>query len=204
MISLTRFQKPAIQVKRHSAKLFSLLLCAFVLMCWGNTLWINAKASVAQYLIADAWQQTLHTGQHTRPWAWADTWPVAKLVFPGQATSLYVLSGSHGTSLAFGPGHADGTALPGEPGTAVIHGHRDTHFAALANLTIGDILRVQIRSGIWIQYTIADIFVVDTRTNNWSINPTDEALYLITCYPFDDLNVNPPLRYIVQAKQLNN
>ena len=52
------------------------------------------------------------------------------------------LAGVSGRTLAFGPGHVDGTPLPGDPGNSVLSGHRDTHFAFLRELRSGDILLV--------------------------------------------------------------
>jgi len=45
--------------------------------------------------------------------------------------------------MAFGPGHLSGTPLPGEAGNAVVTGHRDTHFAFLRRLRLGDVLEVE-------------------------------------------------------------
>ncbi|OFI35888.1 sortase, marine proteobacterial type [Alteromonas lipolytica] len=175
-------------------------LLVLITLCWGNTLWIKSKALLAQYLIASAWQQSLHSGQNTKPWAWADTWPVARLDFTSLQKQLYVLAGSTDTALAFGPGLADGTALPEAPGTMVIHGHRDTHFSLLADLHPGDKFALQSRSGKWLNYEVTSTNVIDTRTTQWLINPAQDQLLLITCYPFDGLNTNPPLRYVVTAR----
>lgn len=180
--------------------LVSILLCLFIACSWGHTGWIKGKAVLAQYLIADAWQQSLTSKETIKPWSWADTWPVAQLEFPALNESMYVLAGSHGTSLAFGPGLADGTALPGEHGTTIIHGHRDTHFALLENLSVGDIVRIQSSEGHWQRYVISDIHIIDTRSHKWLIDPTEHTLQLVTCYPFNSSNVNPPLRYVVEAR----
>ncbi len=88
--------------------------------------WIYAKAALAKGMIADAWSETLSTGIKIKPWAWADTWPVAKLRFPTHKRDITVLAGAQGATLAFGPGHLDGTAKPGALGNSVIAGHRDT------------------------------------------------------------------------------
>lgn len=174
-------------------------LLLFVSLCWGNSAWIMAKAMLAQYLIADAWQQTLKQGEPALPWSWADTWPVARLEFPALGLTQYVLSGSHGSSLAFGPGHMDGTALPHETGTMVINGHRDTHFSILAALAIGDRLNIQGADGQWRQYTVSNIHIVDTTTTQWLIQQNARELHLMTCYPFNSINPNPTLRYVIVA-----
>lgn len=179
--------------------LTTILLCVFIAVNWGHTGWIRGKAIVAQYLIADAWQQTLITGDEIKPWSWADTWPVARLEFPSLNEHFYVLSGSDGTSLAFGPGHSEVSAPPGETGTTVINGHRDTHFALLAKVVVGDTINVQAISGQWVTYSVSSIEIVDTRVDKWFISHDVNELHLITCYPFNELRKNPPLRYIIIA-----
>lgn len=182
-----------------------LALILFTIVCWGNTAWITGKALLAQYLIASAWQDTLEFSANnserniSTPWPWADTWPVAKLAFPSMNENLYVLAGSHGSSLAFGPGHMDGTALPHELGTMVINGHRDTHFSLLEKISIGEMFSIQSSAGIWRQYKVINTHIIDTRKESWFINRDINEVHLVTCYPFHGLDVNPPLRYVVVA-----
>ena len=83
----------------------------------GQASYIHAKAWLAQYLIRAAWERSLATGTTVKPWSWADTWPVARLVAPRQDADLYVLAGDSGRSLAFGPGHRFGTPAPGARAT---------------------------------------------------------------------------------------
>ena len=77
-------------------------------------------------------------GSMTKPWSWADTWPVARIEVKRHRASAIVLAGSSGQALAFGPGHVELTADAGERGVAVYSAHRDTHFAFLRNVKIGD------------------------------------------------------------------
>lgn len=196
----TPFLSDRVRSVIHLKSLTTILLCVFIAVNLGHTAWIKGKAMVAQYLIANAWQQTVITGEKIKPWSWADTWPVAKLEFPTLKESLYVLAGSNGTSLAFGPGLADGSALSGQQGAAIIHGHRDTHFALLENLSIGDTVNVQEPNGHWQDYSVSEIHIVDTRLTPRYIDPSLHTLQMITCYPFNSSNLNPPLRYVVVAQ----
>ena len=100
--------------------------------------WIHAKAALAQHLLAGAWARTRDGEARARPWPWADTWPLARLSVARLGVRRLVLAGASGRTLAFGPGHHAGTALPGAPGNAVISGHRDTHFRFLGELRPGD------------------------------------------------------------------
>jgi sortase A len=141
--------------------------------------WVYGKARLAQYLLEAAWQQTLAAGGEAvaRPWPWADTWPVARLVFPRLGASFIVLAGDSGSSLAFGPGHSGATALPGRPGTAVITGHRDTHFSVLSRVRAGDRIEVERPDGVRVAYRIASLEIADVRRDRLSLGeglPPDE------------------------------
>ncbi|MFP6625625.1 MAG: sortase, partial [Deltaproteobacteria bacterium] len=118
---------------RSSAGRYLLLgvtLSLFVVSLWqiGGAVYIHAKAELSQVLLKRAWARTLEYGEPSRPWPWADTWPVARLRVPRLGIDQVVLAGASGASLAFAPGHLSGTASPGETGSTVISGHRDTHF----------------------------------------------------------------------------
>ena len=177
-----------------------LLLAAAML--YGHTAYLYGKAQLAQWLIADAWQLSLSQQQPVRPWAWADTWPVARLQYQAgdQPQDLYVLAGATGNSLAFGPGHMTGTSLPGKNGNSIIGGHRDTHFAFLQDLQRGDILRVQNQLGEWRRYEVSQIRVRNIDHGPLQLDPRLHELQLITCYPFDALHTGGPLRYQVSLR----
>jgi sortase A len=167
--------------------------------------WIHAKARLAQHLLDAAWQETRVSGGEriARPWPWADTWPVARLSLPRLGVSFIVLSGDAGSSLAFGPGHNTASALPGRPGTAVISGHRDTHFRALARLRPGDRIEIERPDGVTVAYRIASLEVADTRRDRLHLaegSPRARpALALVTCWPFNAVQPGGPLRYVVSA-----
>jgi sortase A len=98
-------------------------------------------------LLERAFENTIATGRETKPWSWADTWPVARIEVKRLHASTIVLAGSSGQALAFGPGHVERTPDAGERGVAVYSAHRDTHFAFLKNVTIGDEIDVTRRDG---------------------------------------------------------
>ena len=88
----------------------------------------------------------------TKPWSWADTWPVARIEVKRIGASAIVLAGSSGQALAFGPGHVELTADAGERGIAVYSAHRDTHFRFLRNVKIGDEIDVTRDDGKTFRY----------------------------------------------------
>lgn len=179
-----------------------IILACLALGLWqfGQGAYIHAKARLAQYLIADAWEETLKTSKETKPWPWADTWPVSRLQLPDLGIDLYVLAGDNGSSLAFGPGHRFGSALPGENGNCVISGHRDTHFAFLKRLKPGEAILLQDMHGNWHRYRINTTKVVNEASPIWQ-DPERATLTLVTCYPFGTITPGGPLRFVVQAEK---
>ena len=162
---------------------------------------IQAKAWLAPRLIERSWQQTLvRGGKPTKPWPWADTWPVARLLAPRQGVRRMVLAGDSGHALAFGPGHAMASAMPGSKGLAVIGGHRDTHFAFLRSLRQGDLLQLELPNGELRSYRVEQVRIVDSRRESVPAQRGEERLLLVTCYPFDALSPGGPLRFTVSAK----
>ena len=177
-----------------------LVLCvAAGLWQLGQALYIHAKAQLAQYLIADAWQQTLTGKRAVKPWPWADTWPVARLSVPALGEAVYVLAGADGRAIAFGPGHMHGTPLPGAEGNSVIGGHRDTHFAFLRDLKQGETISVQRADGAWRRYRVSEASVVDKSAVHVARDTGTTKLTLVTCWPFDAVRAGGPARYVVTA-----
>ncbi|VAW84455.1 LPXTG-site transpeptidase family protein [hydrothermal vent metagenome] len=163
----------------------------------GEGSYIYAKAQLAQELILDAWEEGIANRQPVKPWSWADTWPVARLVVPRLGIDQIVLAGDNGRALAFGPGHRFGTPLPGEVGNSLVAGHRDTHFGFLKNLRIDDTILVQDQAGAVHQYIINAYEVVDESMPVEEVS--EQQLTLVTCYPFDAVVPGGPLRYVVTA-----
>ncbi|MGH1485609.1 MAG: class GN sortase [Cellvibrionaceae bacterium] len=178
-----------------------IILAIIITWQWGQAIMIYSKAHLAKWMIAHAWEQTLTTGNNIKPWPWADTWPVAKILFPNQQ-SYYVLAGGAGNSLAFGPGHLSSTPLPGSKGVSVIGGHRDTHFSLLKDIPKKETIKIQTKQGQWKQYQINKHWIADSNKEPLLIDHTTNGIYLITCYPFNALNPRGPQRFIVSAEEI--
>ena len=82
---------------------FLIAAIGFSIFAYGA--YIPAKAVLAQYLINDAWNDSIRTGEIQKPWGWADMHPVMKLSSKKHNKNLIVLSGDKGNSLAFAPGY---------------------------------------------------------------------------------------------------
>ncbi len=168
----------------------------------GQGAYVHAKAGLAQALMGRAWARTLEGEREVKPWPWADTWPVARLLVPALEVDLFVLAGADGRAIAFGPGHVFGTPLPGEAGNSVIGGHRDTHLAFLRGLEPDAELIVEQPDGARRRYRVDSTRVVDKRAVWVLENDGLTRLTLITCYPFDALRAGGPLRYVVTASAI--
>jgi sortase A len=176
-----------------------LALAGLVLFSQGA--YIHAKALLAQVLLQRAFTETIATGRDTKPWSWADTWPVARIEVKRLHASAVVLAGSSGQALAFGPGHVEWTPDAGERGTAVYSAHRDTHFRFLRDVVAGDEIDVTRNDGKMFRYRADASSVV--RFDASGINPLGDGyeLVLSTCWPFNALTPGPD-RYLLHATMI--
>lgn len=183
--------------------MITLLVVALVLIgLWqtGNGAWIYMKAHLAQVLLQRAWAGTLVGQQEMKPWPWADTWPIARLVVPSLAIDQIVLEGAYGRTLVFGPGHVESTGPLEGSDSIILTGHRDTHFRFLEKLQAGETILLQARTGVWHRFVVRDRQIVDSRTATISTQEDKRQLILVTCYPFTAIVSGGPLRYMVNAE----
>src|SRR5436309_1472602 len=175
-----------------------LAMASFV--SFSNAAYLYAKAALGQFLLERAWTRTMHGERNTKPWGWADTTPLARLEFARERRSYIVLSGSSGRTMAWGPGHIDGTAIPGSVGNCVISAHRDTHFSVLRSARVGDVIRVSKRDGRRVAYRVSEVMVTSDRDSKLLAPSGDRTLTLITCWPFDAIRPGSHERFVVIAR----
>jgi len=178
-----------------------LLLAIAGAALFGHGAYLHAKALIAQVLLERAFGETISSGRPTKPWSWADTNPVARIAVKRIDASAIALAGSSGQALAFGPGHVELTAEPGERGVAVYAAHRDTHFRFLRDVKIGDVVEITRRDGKTFHYRADAARVV--RFDASGIDPVTDGyeLVLSTCWPFDAVTTGPE-RYILHATMI--
>lgn len=171
------------------------------IICVSEAAWIHVKASLAQALIGAAWRRELAGSRRTQPWPWADTRPLARLTIRegSRAQEFMVLEGSSGRNLAFGPAHDPASVMPGEAGNSVIEGHRDTHFAALRAIKLGDTLDVETVNRRHASFIVTHVRIVDSRRVRIALRADQPRLTLVTCYPLDAVVPGGPLRLVVTA-----
>ncbi|HEU5399860.1 MAG TPA: class D sortase [Terriglobales bacterium] len=107
---------------------------------------------------------------------------LTRLSIPSISFDAVVVEGTSNRALLLGPGHIEDTPAPGDPGNAVISGHRDTFFRHIHELEKGDEILVQ-RDGKTFHYEVTGKHIV--QPNDMSVlKPSKDAeLTLITCYP---------------------
>jgi sortase A len=188
--------------QRIKTRVLTLLVQALVLAgLWqcGSGTWIYMKAQLAQVLLQRAWAVTLAGQQAVKPWPWADTWPIARLIVPSIGIDQIVLEGAYGRTLAFGPARVESVPDAHE-GTVILTGHRDTHFAFLEHVQTGERFILQSSSGHIRSYRVNNHRIVDSRTSRIRLDRRHPALVLVTCYPFHAAIPSSPLRWVVTAE----
>ena len=155
-----------------------------------------ATALLARRATVSAVTEQLPYLWHQQPAAPAGS-PIAALSIPRIRLSAVVLHGSDAQTLRRGPGHLEHTAFPGEAGNVVIAGHRDSFFAPLRNIALGDDIFLDTPQGPF-HYRVTSLRVVNARDVS-VLTATDHAvLTLVTCYPFWVFG-NAPDRFVVRA-----
>lgn len=189
------------QYARKTITLVIILLFSTSLWQLATASWIQSKAIIAQQLLNHSWHKTRinENAINHKPWPWADTWPVAKLIVPQHNIEQVVLAGDSGNSLAFAPGISLASFLPNSQGTTVISAHRDTHFNFLKELKINETFFLQTANKT-MRYQIYDLQIVNSKTYTIQADTDEPTLILVTCYPFDAITSGGSSRYLVFAR----
>jgi sortase A len=174
----------------------------------GRALYMHAKAELAGVLIRRAWETGCQSGKPGSPWPWADTHPIARMQIPRIGYDEIVLEGATPRTLAFGPARLLSSAKAGEAGNLVLAGHRTSWFLPLQKVRAGDEIRLEWldprRRGLEERTYKIDAIRIVNPDDVSLLGPTDDdALTLITCYPFGR-SPRSPQRYIVRAVPVAN
>ncbi len=196
-MAMRRWKDSPAQVKLWRLLIIVVALAGFSLI--GNGVWIKAKAELAQVLLDRAFAKTVSGEVDVRPWPWADISPVARMSVSRLNKSAVILNEASGEALAFGPALVRGSPMPGEEGTSIISGHRDTHFSWLRYLDTGDDIDIKNARGADQRFRVTGMRIARFDEANIDINSFGQKLALTTCYPFD-AKTSGPLRYIVEAE----
>ena len=186
------------RVLRFAATILLIAGCA--LTCRAG--YMHAKAGLAGVLIRRAWEHSLQSGKAEAPWPSTDLRPIARLQIPRLGYDEIVLEGATPRTLAFGPTHMLSGAGFGEPGNLLLAGHRTSWFLPLEGIAQND--TIQISWFDWRRaqhertYRVSLIRVVDATDFTMLAPTAEDALTLVTCYPFGR-GPGSPQRYMVRA-----
>lgn len=134
--------------------------------------------------------------------------PLGAIRIPKIGLDRVIFEGVDLETLKLGPGHMPWTPVPGQPGNAVISGHRTTYgrpFFDLDLLEPGDLIEVETAVGVH-TFTVREIIIVKP-TDIWVTEPRPGSwLTLTTCNPrysarerlivFAELTDGPNFEYI--------
>lgn len=161
--------------------------------------WMPAKAELAQQLLERNFEEGLASGEAAKPWPWADFSIMGKLSAERLGKSDIVLSGASGEAMAFGPAE-----FPTSLGKRVtlLSAHRDTHFAWMRDLQVGDRLALERIDGSAAHYRVTRLETVRWDAFSLSSQTPDDTLILATCFPFG-ANTSGPLRRVAHAVRID-
>jgi sortase A len=111
--------------------------------------------------------------------------PLGRIEIPSLGVGYVFVSGASRDELRKGPGHYQGTALPGERGTVGIAGHRTTYlapFRRIDELRRGDAIVVRMPYGRF-RYRVEGSMVVSPRSTTPLRRVRHDRLALTTCTP---------------------
>jgi sortase A len=157
-----------------------------------RTEWDAASAHTAR-LAADSRLDRL-----AAPGALALGAPMGRIIIPAIGLDEVVVEGVDDAELNAGPGHLPGSAIPGQPGNAVISAHRDRHFHALGNVALGDTIITETLAGRARWIVIARRVVASGEPALFAVN--EPTLTLTTCWPIRYLGPAPD-RFILTARR---
>jgi sortase A len=128
--------------------------------------------------------------------------PIAWLLIPSAQIDAIVFAGSTSDILEKGPGHVQGTELPGGhsgSNNCVITAHRDSHFRNLGRVRKGELIELTTPQGLE-SYKVVSREVVDAGAVGVLAPTATSRLTLITCYPFSFIG-HAPKRLVVIAER---
>lgn len=200
-------------IKLRARRLILGVLMSASVITLASAFWIEAKAEVAQWLVAQSWAEQLAATNKNKikPWPWADMTVAGKLTVDELGIERFVFDNDRPRTLAFGAGLATGSGAAARGPAAsrsasavkaarVVSAHRDTHFKFLQHVELGMTVEFEDAYGQVSSYEVTETAVVDSRTEALPVATDSGALVLVTCFPFDAIAAGGPLRFVVTAK----
>ncbi len=160
-----------------------------------------AAARIAEAFYAEAKREGAVMASSPSLARFAEGDMVARVTAPRIGLDFPVLEGVESATLAAGPGHLPGTALPGEDGgsrSSLIAVPRDSGLRSLSDLRLGDLLEMKTPFGSR-RYSVAERLILspeDIRLEAWR----RPGVTFLTPFPADSLGP-APLRLAIVAEE---
>jgi sortase A len=124
--------------------------------------------------------------------------PLGTIAIPEVGLDAVILEGIGADVLRRGVGHFPRAPMPGAGGNSALAGHRDTFFRSLRQVAVGQRVVITTADRRQLVYRVASTEVVEPTRVDVVDDVGQEALTLITCYPFT--YVGPaPRRFVVRC-----
>lgn len=123
-----------------------------------------------------------------------------KIIVEKTGEEIPLLIGATEENLKDGANIYDNGILPGESGTVIILGHRETTFGFLENIKENDKIEIETLDGTY-TYKVNKTFITKPDDEKILENKKGKNLTLVTCYPFKYVGPAPE-RFIVNLTEI--
>lgn len=121
---------------------------------------------------------------------------IGKMIIEKEGIETPIILGATEENLRQGVTLYDNGIYPGDYGTAIILGHRETTFRCLEDIEIGDEIYIESVDNKY-KFIVRNIYVTNPDDSSILEQQNNKSMTLVTCYPFQYLG-NAPERFIVK------
>lgn len=121
---------------------------------------------------------------------------IGKLIVTKTGEQIPILMGATEENLRGGATLYDNGIYPGDKGTAIILGHRETTFGFLENIKDSDIVEVQSLNHTY-KFKVKKTYITNPEDESILAQEEGPSMTLVTCYPFRYVGPAPD-RFIVK------
>lgn len=126
---------------------------------------------------------------------------IGKVIVKRTGEQIPILMGATEENLRGGATLYDNGIYPGENGTAIILGHRETTFGFLENIKVGDEVDIESLNTTY-KFKVKRTYITTPDDESILAQKNNPSLTLVTCYPFNYLG-HAPERFIVKLDLIN-
>lgn len=160
-------------------------LCVIGIATAASAAYVPIEAEVKQRHLHRVYTQGVDDGTIRKPWAYSDLEIAGKLVHPRLRQSAVILASGTEEALRAGPALEPNSPGIGEAGTSIIAAHRETHFAFLKHVRVGDKIVAAGTDGKMRDYRVTKTEVIESDALAIAVGLRENRLILYTCYPFE-------------------